>query len=253
MNLFRIRLLLQRQWLENWKFYYVGTLSVAGILSFLYLIIWHWRTSFNGDTTKGVFLMMLFVGGGLFISSVFKDLGNKQKGMWLLTLPASPFEKLLTAMFYGIVLYLIVFIATFYFVEEIFLWMIGDNSRQIGRTDLLKNGFYNFLFTFINFQLVMLLGSISFNKSQWLKTVLILITIFFLSNFGNGIFLKFITGEASITSNSPMGGFQFLHNHENVYVILPPSVELAISILMRLIFPLILVFICYLKIKEKQL
>jgi hypothetical protein len=253
MNSNIIYLLLKRQWLENRKAWSIGLLSIASLLAFLFFLIWHWRTSFNGDTVRGVFLLMLFGGGVVYISSIFKDLGNKQKGIWLLILPASAFQKLAVALFYGVIVYLAAYLTIFYGVKEIALLVLSDEATLFSSFDLLKNDFYYFIFTFVNIQSVTLLGSVYFNRSQLLKTVLLLITALFLVFNLNGLFLEILTKEQHISSSIPLGGFQFVSHGENTYVYTSGTVAITTSILLRAVVPLALWFITWLLIKEKQL
>jgi hypothetical protein len=251
MQLSKTGLLIKRQWLEHAKAYYIGAIAITGIISCLFLITWHWRTSFNGDTRKGLFLLLLLAGGGIFASSLLKDLGNKQKGMWLLILPAPVSAKLFTALFYGIIVYFLAFTCLFLLVQECSLLLLGADGP--GRIDFLKNGFYNNIFTFINYQSIVLLGSVYFNKTQFLKTLILVIVGFFAINTGNTILLKFITGETTITSSLPLDYFQFVHEHENMYVHLPASVEWVVSWLVHLFLPVMLWTITYFRLHEKQL
>jgi hypothetical protein len=251
MHLTKTRLLIKRQWLEHAKAYYIGALAIIAILSCLFLITWHWRTSFNGDVRKGIFLLILLAGGGVFASSLLKDLGNKQKGMWLLVLPAPVSAKLFTALFYSIIVYVLAYTALFLLVQEVFLLLVGSDRPE--RVDLLKNGFYNNIFTFINYQSIVLLGSVWFNKSQFLKTLILVIVGFFAINTGNTLLLKVITGETTITSSLPLDYFQFVHDHENVYVYLQPPFAWLASILLHFFLPFMLWTITYFRLHEKQL
>ena len=253
MNLNHLFLLLNRQWLESRKAWLIGSLSLSAILCFLFLLIYHWRTSFNGDTINGVFLLLLFGGGGIFISTILKDLANKQKGIWLLILPASAFEKLSVAIFYGIIFYLLVYLGIFYISEATMQAILGRDASSLHQIKLLQNGFYQYIFTFINFQSLILLGSICFNKTRFLKTLLIIIAGGFLLYNSNTLLLAAITKETTITSSVPLESFQFVHHNENVYVNSTERMQVGMSILSRVIIPITLWMTTWLKIKEKEL
>lgn len=246
-------LLLKRQWFENRKTWLIGLLGIAAILATLLLLTWHWRTSFNGDTTQGLFLIMLFVGGGLFISSILKDLGNKQKGIWLLLLPSPAANKLAIAIFYGIFVYLLVYFGMFYAIRELMLAFFGKEAANWGEFDLLKNNFYYFIFTFINFQSVVLLGSVYFNKVQFIKSILVIIGGFFIVFNVNGYILQFITHENAIVSNTPLGGFMFSYKNENIAVNPNPDTETVASLILWVAVPIALWLATWFRIKEKEL
>jgi hypothetical protein len=246
-------LLLKRQWLENRKAWLIGALALAGILAFLFLLTWRWRTSFNGDTTKGIFLLMLFTGGILFMSTILKDLGNKQKGIWLLILPASALVKLVVALFYGVIAYLVVYFGIFYLVRELMLLAFGAEATLWASLDLMKNSFYQFVFVYIIFQSIVLLGSVYFNKSQFLKTILITMILFFAAFNGNGLLLKLITGEMNINANVPLDSFQFAYGGDNIYVRSTALMTYISCTLLWFIVPVTLWVITWFRIKEKEL
>ena len=252
-NLTHFTLLLKRQWFENLKAWLVGTAAIIAILTFLFVLAWHWRTSFNGDTLHGIFLLLLFGGGGVFMSAILKDLGNKQKGIWFLILPASAVTKLTIALVYGIMLYLIAYFALFYGAKVLVVWFLVPPGLSWGNFDLFKNNFYQFLFTFVSFQSVILLGSVYFNKSPFLKTLVLIIAGLFIASNGNSLLLKLITGESTITSNIPLDSFQFVYHNENIYVYSSDVTRYAVSFLLWVIVPISLWLITWFRLKEKEL
>lgn len=173
--------------------------------------------------------------------------------MWLMGIPASAGEKLLVAVLYATVLYLTAYLTLFYITEGFFLWLVKEKDVPIKRTDLLYNGFYNFLFTFIQFQLMILLGSLTFKRGALLKTILLMILFFSLSNTANNNLLMLMTGEKTINSGGVFSYFQFTHAGENVYVYLPKNVQLIVDIFFNYFLPLVLYYIIYLKFRETEL
>jgi len=246
-------LLLKRQWFENRKTWLVGLLGMASILATALLLTWHWRTSFNGDTTRGLFLILLFGGGGLFMSSLLKDLGNKQKGIWLLLLPSPVAGKLAVAIFYGILVYLLVYFGVFYAIREMMLAFFGKEAANWSEFDLFKNNFYYFIFTFINFQSIVLLGSVYFNKVQFIKTILVIIAGFFIAFNANTYLLQLITHEKGIISNTPLGGFIFSYKNENIAVNPAAHTELVTCLILWVAMPIVLWLATWFRIKEKEL
>lgn len=253
MSLIHLNLLFKRQWFESWKAWLVGAAAIAAIQTFLLVLVWHWQTSFNGDTIHGIFLILLFCGGSIFMSSLLKDLGDKQKGSWFLILPASAAAKLIMALVYGILIYLSAYLILFYTVNSIFIAVLVPPGSSWGSFALFKNGFYQFLFTFVSFQSIILLGSVYFNKSQFLKTLLLIITGIFVSFNGNSQLLKFMTSESNIDSSTPLGGFQFAYLGENVYVNPPDVVNTVVSVLLWVIVPVCLWTATWYCLKEKEL
>ncbi len=245
-------LLLKRQWFEHRKAGLVGSAAIAAILAFLFLLAWQWQTSFNGDTPHGIFLILLFGGGGVFMSSLLKDLGNKQKGIWLLILPASPASKLSVALVYGILVYLVAYFILFFVVKALIVSIVAPAGSSWGSFDLLKNGFYQFLFTFVTFQSIVLWGSVYFNKSQFLKTLVLIITGLFISFNGNAFLLRVLTGETNIEATMPLDSFQFRYQGENIYVYPSAAAGIASSLLLWVVVPVGLWVITWHLIKEKE-
>jgi hypothetical protein len=246
-------LLLKRQWFEHHNAWQIGVAVIAAITVFLFLLPWQWQTSFNGDTSHGIFLIMLFGGGTVFMSGILKDLGNKQRGTWLLNLPASAGSKIGVALAYGILGYLVVYFALFYGVKAIVIAILVRDNSSWGQFDLFSNGFYQFLFTFIAYQSVILLGSVYFNKGQLLKTLLVMLIGLTLLFNGNSFLLKLITGEHSIDSNMPIDSFQFVFHNENIYVRSPEAVQAIVSVLDWVLIPDCLWAITWFRLKEKEL
>jgi hypothetical protein len=253
MRINKLILLNRRQWMENKRSYYIGMTAITGILLFLFLITWHFRDSFAGDVNRGIFLLGLFIGGGLFAASLFRDINKPSKGIWFIGIPASAAEKLFVAVLHGAVLYLVFFVAVFYVTEGFFQWLVKKDISMIERTDLSKNGFYHFFFSFFITQMFILMGSFVFRKGAFLKTMLLLIGWFALSNELNNRMLGFVTGEKSINGGALFDYFQFVYAGENVYVHLPAGIDQGIGIFFNFIFPAVLYYVNYLKLKETEL
>lgn len=253
MNFNKIMLLNRRQWRENNRSYGIGLLAITGILLFLFLIVWHWRDSFAGDAHRGIFLIGLFAGGCIFGSSLLQDVIHPAKGMWLTGIPASAGDKLSISVMYATILYSGAYVSLFYITEGFFSWLIKRDGSPVEHTNLLHNGFYNFLFKFINFQLFVLLGSLSFKKGALAKTILLMILYFAIFYNGNNYLLMLMTGEKSIDGSGIYNYFQFRHGGENVYVYLPDSVQTIVSIFSNYLLPVILYYIIYEKFRETEI
>ncbi len=89
MNINHISLLIRRQLKEQYKAYLIGGAVLFGLLSFMFLLVHQWRDSFAGAVQNGVFLIGLFISGGVFTASMFQELSVPAKGIWLLGIPAT--------------------------------------------------------------------------------------------------------------------------------------------------------------------
>lgn len=248
----KLFLINNRQLRENSRAYGIGLLAILGILSFLFMIVWHWRDSFGGDAHRGIFLIGLFGGGCLFAASLLKDLSQPSKGMWFLGIPASVGEKVFIAVIYASFFYMVIYIVIYYVTQGFFLWLITPKGLPIEPLDLLQNDFYNFAFTFVTFQLLILLGCLTFKRGALLKTILLMIVFFSLSNYANNLLLAFMTGEKGIDGGGLYNYFQFRHDGENVYIYIPAKIQTIVTIYFQYLLPISLYYIIYLKFRETE-
>lgn len=251
-SIHKIGLLIKRQWFESRKIYMASTSLLILALAFLFAITYHWRDSFSGGVRNGIFLIGLFLGGGLYSSSFFGDLTNKSRGMWLLTIPASAAEKLITAAFFGIVIYATIYVLAFTLVDQVYVLVVNSVKEPVGKIDLFKNGFYNFFFTYITYCGLVTLGSIYFDKAPFVKTMMVLIGQFFIVSGANNLILQWFTGLPEVVSTTPFGNFQFRSNGENIYVNLPDNVGEPVSFVFSYILPIVLWYIAYVCLTEKE-
>ena len=146
MNAHHISLLLQRQLKEQYRMYLIGEAVLIGLLSFLFLLVHQWRDSFAGAVQNCVFLIGLFLSGGLFTATMFHELAVPSKGIWLLCLPATQAEKVVSSILLSAIAFLVVYVALFYLVDVAYV-LLTYKFYQNGPLDLFKNGFYLFFFT----------------------------------------------------------------------------------------------------------
>lgn len=252
MNLTTVFYLLKRQLKEQYKMYLIGGVVLFGLLSFMFLLVHHWRDSFAGAVQNGVFLIGLFVSGGVFTSSMFQELSVPSKGIWLLGIPATQAEKVVSAILLSAFAFLVAYVGIFYLVDGGYV-LLTYRHYQNGPLNLFKNDFYGFFFTYFLFNGIMLLGSVYFTKHSFIKTLLALILGLVFLHYINNYLLEAITGVASVTSSTPFGGFQFEHQGENIYVTLPEKSDAVSSFCIRVILPLVLWGITWLRFTEKEI
>jgi hypothetical protein len=252
-NLYRIRLLIRRQWIEHFKAYLVGLLLLVLSLVFLYVITFHWRDSFSGGVRNGIFIVGLFLGGGLFSNSLLNELTNRSRGVWLLTLPAAAIDKIITAIFFSLLVYPVVYVLVFTLIDKLYVLFLESSSMKAEPVDLFRNGFYNFFFYYFIYTAIIAFGSIRFSKAAFIKSLLLIISILFIVFNGNNILLALITGVQTISSNTPFNSFQFRNNGENVYVTMPGKISMVMDLLLKIVLPLFLWYITYQRLREKQL
>ncbi len=198
-----------------------------------------------------LFMSILLLAGTIFTSTIFADMGDNKKATASLTLPASHFEKYLVAWLYSVVIFLVVFIGSFYLI----LLLMVNLKHFPGQTPQLFNVFHNqngapVFLLFALLQSIAFYGAIRFKKLQFIKTAFaffIGIAILVLINQA----ILSISIRKSALPTMPFGMLRFMEN----------SQEKAISLGIHqgdyatwLIIVLIIIFwvATYFRLKEKQ-
>ena len=116
----RLGLLIKKQWFDNAKLYTLSVLALIGLLSIIFIF---WAIA-NGDRydeedTYVIFLILLFGAGLIFASTTFSALGDKAKGTYWLSIPATHLEKLVCGIFYSLIVFLAVYLLSFFIIQQI--------------------------------------------------------------------------------------------------------------------------------------
>lgn len=106
MRLSSLSLLIRRQLQEHYRPYLAAMAVLTGFLAFLFLLIHQWRDSFPGAVQEGIFLIGLFLSGGIFTNSLFQELSEPSKAIWLLSIPATQAEKIVATILLSTVAFL---------------------------------------------------------------------------------------------------------------------------------------------------
>ncbi|MCE7990885.1 MAG: hypothetical protein HEP71_02855 [Roseivirga sp.] len=252
MSLTSIRLLISRQFKEQMRVYLIAMALLIGLLAFMFLLIHNWRDSFSGAVENGVFLIGLFLSGGLFTNSMFREFSNNSEGIWLLNIPATSMEKVVSAVLLSTVIFLAVYLSIFFLVDTLYLNLTGQANAK-GFFDMFTNGFHEFILLYLIFNGLILLGRVSFVKHSFLKSMVVIIAGFVVLNTLNNFSLEYMIPDLSVTSSMPLSSFQFRQSGENIHVQLPAATQAMVSPFLWTLTPLFLWGITWLKIKEKEI
>lgn len=252
MSISNISLLLQRQFLEHKRVYGIAAWVLFAILIFMFLVIHQWQDSFSGAVQNGVFIIGLFVSGGLFSSTMFAELSSKQSGIWFLSIPATHAEKVFLSLLLSVPFFLLAYLLIFYLTNFIYLYTLAENGSS-AMLDLSRNNFYQFFFQYLILNGFILLGGVIFNKHSLIKSILLGVILFAFINFLNNSLLSILIPEASILSSTLFDSFLFAHQGENIKVALPGHSDFFSSVFVRLILPLSLWIAVWMKLKEKEI
>jgi hypothetical protein len=272
----RWRGLVAMHWAENRKRYGLSLLAMAGLLTAWYgfILATDHIDPLNIFFQYSAYFVGLYLTGCLYASSLFSQLSVKRDAIGFLSLPASHFEKLLCALFFGTLLFFVCFTLIFYLVN---IPMVGLANRIIAtwprnfpfstqRVPALA--VYNifsdragaqaevemhiFLYGFFAIQSVFLLGSVYFTRYAFIKTVVICTLSV----------LLFTVLEKELLNNSMPATWQNdlleWNKHDPAFspvkasVRLPAGMEPVIIGLIRCGLPLFFWFVTLQRLKEKE-
>lgn len=185
----RFTLLVRKHWADNKKRYGLSVLAFIGLLTtwFVFTMLTEFDSVPMGREVQTItFFLALFALGTFYASQYFSDLGSRSKGINFLLVPASTFEKLLCSLLYTVLLFFVVYTASFYLVDVL---MVGvaktfSETTEAGVQPTVFNVFdmlifpfnrdttFNFLLFFFSVQSAFLLGSVYFEKYSFIKTII---------------------------------------------------------------------------------
>ena len=203
-----------KHWAENRRRYLLSIVAFMSLIMVWYVFVM--LTDEQNPLAKGLqditFYFSLFIIGPFYASQFFKSLGSKSKAVDYLMVPSSTLEKTIVGIFYVVILFPIVFIATFYLVDAIAVSFANlfhpsyngntTNSAHITNVLDLDGGRFNpapyILLLFFGIQSAFLLGSVYFAQYSYVKTAISLSLVCLIIAF-IGIYLP--------SQSMPRGGF----------------------------------------------
>lgn len=258
-NYHRFALLVQRQWVENRKIFLMASVILLG----LGIIVYSLGTDWKGGNFMLIqirvahFFISLFLGGSFFTNYAFKDLSDKNSSTSFLLVPASHFEKQLSASFYVFVVFPIIFLILFYIIDYSFVNIVnGIHNGLVGKKELNPNEYlFDFLMKnddaglntiipiWLGVQAFVMLGSISFMGWSYIKTgfagFVIVFVIVVLVGLMQKLFLQNLSHQLGETHN-----FQIIPTNNMLNEYIKFGLKYALT-------PLFFV-IAYFRLKEKQ-
>ncbi len=216
LNIKRLYLLLGKQWFENRKAYMLFFAAVIALLSgwLLFFLMAGSPYLFDQGNQASIYFAGLFIAGFLSSSFLFADFSSKSKKINYHMLPAAALEKLLCALFYGVLIFFIVYTALFYIADIVAVHMSNNATGAMANDSSTKGlewrrqydigGQWNparvvnvfspsadmFIFypgdnadlfkTFFPMQSAFILGAVYFRKNSFFKTIIALLAVMLL-------------------------------------------------------------------------
>lgn len=183
-SLRRLQLLIRKQWMENNRFYGLAAITLAILIGLTLVLAWVMpgHDVYHESELVLIYMVGLFLIGTLYTNAAFQNLGNKEKGQYLLSLPATHGEKLTTAILYTTVFFPLVYTFLFWIIRTLavryVLWK-GGSFNHFDWSDHNDPVFYTLLL-YIAIQSLFLLGSVYFKRYAFVKTVIVVTAVGFL-------------------------------------------------------------------------
>ncbi len=228
-------LLVGKHWSENKRKYTLSLFAIAGLLLlwFVVILISDGHRGINASMQLTTYYFGLFLGGCLYGSILFADLGSKTKGLNYLVVPASHLEKLLCALFYGVIVFFVCYTGIFYIVDMLAVkvsnaiaysyWMKHHLPGETFEPQRILNVFrfsnwhnaepgfsYYLLITYFVIQSLFILGSVYFARFSFIKTVIVSLII--------GLVMVFVAAKV-IAGILPPGDFYHGINSYRFYTV----------------------------------
>ncbi|WP_210465253.1 hypothetical protein [Rufibacter roseolus] len=249
----RFRWLFRKHTAENYKFYLLCAAVLVGIMVlFTGFLIMMETQPFTTDKQAIVFIFLLLAAGAIFTSTIFAHLGDKRKAIASLTLPASHLEKYLVAWIYSYVIFQLVYLACFYLVTFILVPLDDWQGQEFEIMGLFTNdeGQVTGLVLFFFLHSVTFLGSVFFEKWQFIKTAFMFITVSLMVTLLNKSILQSILGH-SFDDAFPFSNLNFSEEGEYFQIQFPQGQEYVMALAL-LGTALILWVSAYFRLKEKE-
>ncbi len=173
-NVRRFSMLFKKHSIEHGNTYLLSTAVLIGLL-FLSLGFFSYtsRGHLDSNAQTSTFIFFMLIGGSIFTSLTFLDLGDKKKSIPFLTLPASHTEKYLVAWIYSFVIFQLVFLGAFYLVANVIVAIgvtpANDRERVINVFDPQQKTVMTFTI-YALFHGLTIWGAIFFEKLHFIKT-----------------------------------------------------------------------------------
>lgn len=258
----RLGKLIVKQFYENARFYLFCSLAIFGLLALVFAF-WLGVTGPNYDE-QGTYVILVFglyISGAVFAGLSFNMLGNKDKGIYWLSVPATHLEKLIATIFYSTIAFTIVYCVCFYIVKSIAVAFLLNyiqhhpGTSYNNMTDF-KSGFgaviQNFVYGYFAVQSFYLLGSVYFSRYSLVLTTVVFASLIFtffyyMSNIHDYMFVHGGWDGFSVRQSDPSirGGYMLY----SVSPVLSNIIEYATKFAWAPLFWIVTWF----RLKEKQL
>jgi len=254
-NITRFLLLFKKHSIEHAKTY---LLSFVVLLGMVFLVLgfnsYTDHGLINGKTQQLSFIFIMLIGGSIFTSMSFIELGDKKKAIPFLSLPASHFEKYLVAWLYSYAIFQVIFIGGFYVVDYIVIHLgttpVEESDKQIS-IFAMDDKFSVCFVVYALFNGLTLWGAVFFEKIHFIKTAFIFFICLIILVILNNQLLNLFLGKGA-EGSVPFGGAGF-NEDTHFWRIYPDKSITQYSNYVMGLTALLLWVSAYFRLKEKEI
>lgn len=256
-NLPRFLSYFKKHTIENGKTYLLSTAVLVGIFIIaLFFVVAMGTGNLTIDWQMTVLMSCTLLGGSIFTSLTFSDIGDKKKAIPALTLPVSHLEKYLVSWIYTYVIFLVICIGAFYLVDIIAIQFsvttTGTYSGPSKLIDLISKETPGILLITIFTQCHALAfwGAIYFDKLHFLKAAF----VFFIAVIGFNLLSKALLSvitDGQLSTTLFFQGSDIIVNGHRTFISPTDSINhLGMAMLIAVV--LLLWTSAFFRLKEKQ-
>jgi hypothetical protein len=235
-------------------------LTAAPLLVFMLLMMlpMAFATKYNDNLASlhyAAFFLPVLLGGSLYTNQAFSQYSSRDSGMEALMVPASRFEKLLSALLMNIIFWLPLLLL-FLFLHN---WCIDIANSKIPAgnqkyMEIKKDILEPLLLFFILFQGFVFLGSLYFTNSSFIKTLVVFIVLLFGIVYLNLWFAEYLTSIHGRLGTIPFSSWRIMsENIPNYHEIKHSQLIQEVTSWLPLPFLLALWYITYVRLGEKEI
>ncbi|TDH21615.1 hypothetical protein EXU57_19115 [Segetibacter sp. 3557_3] len=258
----RLGKLINKQFFENARLYAFSTLAIVGLLAISFAFWFEMAgPNYNEDGTYMMFFLGLFLGGGVFAAMSFNMLGNRDKGIYWLTLPATHLEKLVCTILFTTVAFTIIYCLSFFLVKSVTIMLLTEYIKSNPGSSYVKaNNLGNegslvmryFMCAFIAIQAFYILGSVYFSRYAFVITSVVTAALIF--SFAYYVHLL----EDILPDNSSWNLVslrEYNENREDGYRLysISPAITSFLKYLLQFAWAPIFWFITWVRLREKEI
>ena len=218
-NLRRFTQLFVNHTVANYRNYLMSFGVLMGIL-FLVMVSMASGKNFRlSDSARQIyFSIFLFIGGAIFTTGIFSNLGDKRKAIAYLMLPASNFEKLLVAWLYSFVIFHLLYLAGFYIIDMVILSL---GHREVNHSAIMKFGsdfkYSAVLLAFAWLHSIAFFGALSFKKLHFIKTAFTVFVLILVITLLNRVSIHLMIGSFA-EANEPFSELTIYEGKKSFYL-----------------------------------